>query len=63
MKIVNRKNKEEYEMHYNKGVIFLYRNILGRIILKLINNRFVSKIVGKYMDSSLSKKRINKVIK
>lgn len=63
MKIVNRKTKEEKEMVYSKSVLFLYKNFLGRIILKLINNHFISSIVGKYMDSSLSKRRINKVIK
>ena len=63
MKIVDRKTKKEKEMVYSKGVIFLYKNVFGRIILKIIGNRFVSKIVGSYMNSSLSKRRINKTIK
>lgn len=42
---------------------FLYNTILGRIILKLLTLRFISRIVGKYMDSSLSKGRISKFIR
>ena len=63
MKIVDRQTKKEYEMTYDKSVKFLYNNVLGRIILKLINNHLVSKIVGSYMNSKLSIKRINKTIK
>lgn len=63
MKIVSRKTKEEYELVYSKSVRFLYKTVLGRIILKLINNHFVSDIVGCYMNSRLSKRRINKTIK
>lgn len=63
MKMVNRKTKEEKTLEYSGSVKFLYTDLLGRIILKLINNRLVSKIVGKYMNSRLSIKRINKTIK
>lgn len=63
MKIVNRQTKKEYELEYDKSTKFLYQNFLGRILLKLINNRLVAKIVGKYMNSKLSKKRIYKTIK
>ena len=62
MKIVDRKTKKEREMKYDKSVLFLYQNIFGRIILKFISNSFVSNVVGKYMNSKLSKKRINKTI-
>ena len=41
---------------------FLYENPLGRIILKGITLPFVSSVVGKYMSSSLSKRRIKKFI-
>ena len=63
MKMVNRKTKEEKTLEYSGSVKFLYTDLLGRIILKLINNRLVSKIVGKYMNSRLSVRRINKTIK
>ena len=41
---------------------FLYSTIPGRILLKVLTRRFISKIVGKYMDSSLSKGRISNFI-
>ena len=63
MKMVNRETKEEKTLEYGGSIKFLYTDFLGRIILKLINNRLVSKIVGKYMNSRFSVKRINKVIK
>lgn len=63
MKMVNRKTKEEKTLEYSGSIKFLYTDFLGRIILKLINNRLVSKIVGKYMNSRFSVKRINKIIK
>ena len=63
MKIVNRKTKEEKTLEYSGGVKFLYTDFFGRLILKLINNRLVSKIVGIYMNSKLSKRRIKKTIK
>ena len=37
---------------------FLYNTFPGRVVLKLLTRSFVSKIVGKYMDSPLSKGRI-----
>lgn len=46
----------------DKSLTFLYKNIFGRIILKVITLPFVSAIVGKYMSSSLSKGRIEKFI-
>ena len=63
MKIVDRKTGKERDLVYSGSIKFLYTDPFGRIILKLISNRFVSNIVGKYMNSSLSKKRINKTIK
>ncbi len=63
MQIVDRKTKKERAMVYSKSVKFLYQNMFGRIILRLLNNRFISKIVGLYMSSSLSKGRIKKTIK
>ncbi len=62
MQIVDRKTKKIKNMQYDKSTLFLYNNFLGRIILKIISNRVVAKIVGKYMSSSLSKGRIKKTI-
>ena len=63
MRIVNRKTKEEKTLEYSDTVKFLYTSILGRLILKIVNKRFISQIVAKYMNSKLSIKRINKTIK
>lgn len=45
-----------------KSVKFLYNNFLGNILLFLLTRRWVSKLVGSYLDSKLSKKRIEKYI-
>ena len=63
MKIVDRKTKKERTLEYSGAVKFLYTSIIGRIILKLATCPFISKIVGKYMNSKLSLKRIDKTIK
>ena len=63
MKIVDRKTKKERLLEYSDSVKFLYTSLFGRVILKVINNRFISKIVGIYMNSKLSVKRIGKTIK
>ena len=38
----------------NKGLIFLYKTVPGRIALKLLSSRAVSYVAGSFMDSSLS---------
>ena len=42
---------------------FLYHNPIGRVFLKVLTRPFVSKIVGKYMNSGLSKRRIKKFVR
>ena len=63
MRIVDRKTNKEKDLNYDFSVKFLYKNPLGRIILLFFNNHLISKIVGKYMNSELSIKRISKTIK
>lgn len=46
----------------DKSLKFLYKNSFGRIILKVITLPFVSSLVGAYMNSGLSKGRIDKFI-
>ena len=43
MKVVSRHN-EEYELRYSLIVRFLYNTFIGRVILKLLTKKFVSKI-------------------
>lgn len=63
MKIVDRKTRKERALEYSDTVKFLYTSLFGRLVLKLIVNKWFSSLVGKYMNSKLSIKRINKTIK
>lgn len=64
-KIYSRETKDFYEQKEsgNLALKFLYKSILGRLILKLIINPSISKISGKYNDSKSSKRKIKKFIK
>lgn len=62
MQIVDRKTKKERTLKYSKGVKFLYNNIFGRIILRMLTNSFVANIVAKHLSRPSSKKRIIKTI-
>ena len=42
---------------------FLYDTTVGRVLLKIMTTRVISKIVGAYMNSGLSKHRINRFVK
>ncbi len=42
---------------------FLYNNFFGRLLTKILCRRFISELGRVYMSSSLSKPRINKLIK
>ncbi len=56
-------NQEEiHEEAPNKGLKFLYHTAFGRFILLLITNKFISNIVGFFMNTSLSKPMIKKYI-
>lgn len=46
-----------------KSVRFLYDNKLGNIVLYFCTRRWVSKIVGRYLDSKLSCHKIKKYVK
>lgn len=45
------------------GLRFLYNTAVGRVCLKLVASRWVSKTVGAFMDSSLSKLMIKRFVK
>ena len=62
-KVLDRKTNKIIEEKSPKGANFLYKNIFGRIILKLATKRFVSKFVGKRMDKEKSTKYIENFIK
>lgn len=46
-----------------KGLRFLYNTALGRVILKMLTTRSLSKICGKFLDSYLSKPLIKGFVK
>lgn len=58
------KNKEiKLEQYNQKSLTFLYKTKFGRLCLKLVINPMISKIYGKYNNSKLSCRKINKFIK
>ncbi len=62
MDIINRQTKEIIPGDLIKSQAFLYRNVFGRIILKLLVRPFVTKFSGCYMNSKRSRKKIKKFI-
>ncbi len=57
-----RKTIDINNLKQDKSLKFLYKNPIGRIILKGITLPFISSIVGAYMSSPLSKGRIKKFV-
>lgn len=60
------KNRFEEKIYYVKEshlTAFLYKTYLGRLILKLINSLWLSKIIGKFLCTKISKCLINPFIK
>ena len=62
--IARKRNGEEVEVYdaQSKALKFLYTNRLGRILLAILIKPFVSRLVGCYMDSALSKQMIKSFI-
>lgn len=65
VKVYDRKTKKylEEKESGSKLLNFLYKNAVGRLLLRVLINPIISKIGGLYNDSSLSKLRIKKFIK
>ena len=61
-KYINRKTKEINDNQDPYGSRFIYKNIFGRIILKLATKRFVSRLAGVYLNRKISKKLIKNFI-
>ena len=62
-KVIDRNTNKIYEEPSPKGASFLYKNIFGRIILKLVNKRFVSSIGGWYMNRRISAHHVKNFIR
>ena len=63
MKCYIRKSKEIENIKDQKSLIFLYKTVLGRIILKIITRPVISKLTGIIINSKISKLYINSFIK
>lgn len=57
------KSKKIIKVKESKTLKLLYNNVVGRIILKIATTHIVAKIYSKYMNSKLSRYKINKFIK
>ena len=62
-KVIDRRTNKIYEDSPPKGANFLYKNIFGRIVLKVANKRFVSNIGGYYLSRKRSTKYIKNFVK
>ena len=56
-------NVLESDGQQDRTLSFLYENAFGRFLCKILVRRFVSNLGRIYMESPLSKRRINKLIK
>lgn len=63
LKVIQRSTREEKDVEISTSQKFLYRSLLGRCFLKFLIRPFVSKLVGAYLSSRLSKHRIKKFVK
>lgn len=63
MKIKYIFNKKEYIEKSPKSADFLYENIIGNLFLKIVNKRFLSQIVGSFMNTKLSSRLIKNFIR
>lgn len=63
MIVVDRKNKKEKEYTPGVFVSFLYNNVFGRVVLKLLSNRVFANLGACFMNSRLSKFMMNNKIK
>lgn len=63
MIVVDRKSNKEIEYESSGFVKFLYNNVLGRLIFKLLTNKVFANMGACFMNSSLSKFMMNNKIK
>ena len=57
------KEKNKATVKESSALSFLYNNVFGRIILKLLTARWISKLAGRFLDSRMSKRLIKKFVK
>ena len=59
----NRNSKENIIIESNKALNFFYGNFIGRIFIKIAISKPITNLIGKYMNSKFSIKKIDKFIK
>lgn len=60
--IYDRKNKNYIKEQTNSTLSLLYNNVIGRFFLLLLTRKWVSNLGALYLKSSLSKRRIKKMV-
>lgn len=61
--IVRNRNSEENIIEYSNNTLnFLYNTLIGRFFIKIAISKFVSNLIGKYMNSKLSRHKIDKFV-
>lgn len=63
MKYTNINDNKIIEEKENKSLFFLYKTFFGRLVLKLLTCKWISKIVGIFFNSIFSKFMINRYVK
>lgn len=61
--MVEKREKVLIQNSESKSLVFLYNNVLGRVLLKIMTRPFISKIAGCFMNSHLSSLFIKDFIK
>lgn len=61
--MVEKREKVLIQNSESKSLVFLYNNVLGRVLLKIMTRPFISKIAGCFMNSRLSSLFIKDFIK
>ncbi|MBE6161363.1 MAG: phosphatidylserine decarboxylase [Firmicutes bacterium] len=56
------KNDKKIIIKESSALKFLYNTLIGRLLLKIFTTKFVANTYAKYMNSKLSKRKINKFI-
>ena len=59
----DRNSSKNIIIESSKTLTFFYDNLIGRMLLRIAISKLITNIIGKYMNSNLSIRKINKFIK
>ena len=57
-----RNSKENIITESSKSLNFFYCTFIGRLLLKIVTTKFVSNLIGLYMNSKMSRRKIKKFV-